>query len=86
MTVRTSRDVVLDAIRRVAPEADLSSLAADVDLRDELDLDSMDWQRIVAAIHNELGVDIPERDYAKLATLAGAEAYLNPPPRSSSSR
>lgn len=71
------RDAVLAAVHRIAPEADLSSLADDVDLREELDLDSMDVLHVVTALHEALGVEIPERDYAKMTTLGGAVSYLS---------
>jgi acyl carrier protein len=70
------RSAVLRALGDVAPEADLAALRPDADLRDTLDLDSMDFLNVVIALHRTLGVDVPETDYPKLATLAGAVAYL----------
>jgi acyl carrier protein len=71
---------ILDAVRRalaaLAPEADLDALPPDARLRDELDLDSMDFLNFVVGLHEALGVEIPEADYGKLATLAGCVAYL----------
>ena len=46
------------------------------DLREAIDIDSMDFLNFVTAIHHRLGVDIPELDYPKLVTLDGAVAYL----------
>ena len=46
------------------------------DLRESLDIDSMDFLNFVTAIHHRLGLDIPELDYPKLGTLAGALDYL----------
>lgn len=54
----------------IAPDADVEALAADADLREELELDSLDVQRFVAAIDAELGVAIPDRDLPALRTLA----------------
>jgi acyl carrier protein len=71
------RDSVIGALRRVAPEADPAALRPDVSLREELDLDSMDFLNFVLALHERLGVEIPESDYAKLYTLDGAVAYLS---------
>jgi acyl carrier protein len=70
------RDAVRGALAGVAPEADLDALPAGANLRDELDLDSMDFLNFVVGLHEALGVDIPEADYAELATLAGCVAYL----------
>jgi acyl carrier protein len=69
-------DVVRGALAGVAPEADLDALPLDANLRDELDLDSMDFLSFVVGLHKALGVEIPEADYGRLATLAGTVAYL----------
>jgi len=69
-------DTVLRTLARIAPEARGQTLAPTVSLRDQLDLDSMDALNFVIALHEQLGVDIPEIDYAKLATLDGTVAYL----------
>ena len=76
----TSRDAIratiLDPISSIAPEIDTATLAPDKPLRDQIDLDSMDFLNVVIRLHEVLGVDIPESDYAKLATLEGAVDYL----------
>jgi hypothetical protein len=76
MTPIEIRSLVLRAIGRVAPEADLSLLRGDVDIRDELDIDSIDFAKFLTALHEELRCDIPERDYSELSTVDGAERYL----------
>ncbi len=73
LTIRTS---VLESLRRVAPEADLDDLPGDVELRDELDLDSMDFLNFVVAIGERTGIEIPERDYPEVMTLDACIAYL----------
>jgi acyl carrier protein len=70
------RTVVLRVLGEIAPEADPARLDPDINLRDQLDLDSMDVLNIMIALHEALHVDIPETDYPKLATLNGAIAYL----------
>jgi acyl carrier protein len=70
------RATVLRVLGDIAPEADLAALRPDRELRDELDLDSMDILNAVIALHRTLGIDIPEADYGRLATLDGAVAYL----------
>ena len=52
------------------------SLRGDRPLRDEVDLDSMDWLRFLAALHQRLGVNIPEADYQQLTTMNVLLAYL----------
>jgi acyl carrier protein len=76
MTPDRIRAVLLEELGNIAPEADLGSLDPGADLREALDLDSMDLLNWIAAIHTRLGVNVPERDYAKLATLADAVDYL----------
>ncbi len=76
MSDSSIRDVVRRALATVAPEADLDALPPDAILRDELDLDSMDFLSFVIGLHKALGLEIPEADYGKLATLAGCVAYL----------
>jgi acyl carrier protein len=68
--------VVLRVLGEVAPEADLTSLRPDLAFRDQLDLDSMDVLNFVVGLHAALGVEIPEADYPKLATLDACVEYL----------
>lgn len=77
MTREQIRDAVLSALTRVAPEIDPDTLRAESVLRLEYELDSMDFLNFVIALHRDLGVDIPESDYPKLATLKGAVDYLS---------
>lgn len=70
------RETVLTALGTVAPEADPAKLEPGEPIRDQLDLDSMDFLNFVVALHERLGVEIPEADYGKLSTVEGAVAYL----------
>jgi acyl carrier protein len=70
------RAIVLEALRQVAPEADLERLDPSADLREELEIDSMDVLNLAIAIHERTGVEIPESDYAELSSLADGVAYL----------
>ena len=67
---------ILTALGAVAPEADLSNLDPAEPIRQQLDLDSMDFLNFVVSLDERLGVDVPEADYGKLATVDGAVAYL----------
>ena len=70
------RDAVRSVIGSVAPGADLAALRPDRPLREQIDLDSMDWLNVIVGFHQRFGVDIPEADYAKLVTLDGIVSYL----------
>ncbi|TVQ45294.1 MAG: acyl carrier protein [Gammaproteobacteria bacterium] len=76
MSQQDTRAMLAEALASVAPEADFDTLREDEDLRDALELDSMDFFNFIVAVHKATGIDIPERDYPKLTTLAGALAYL----------
>lgn len=79
MTVPTEgeiRKVVLRALNNVAPEVDLESIDPSKDLRDQIDIDSVDFLNFVLGLHKELGVDIPDSDVAKITTLNGCVGYL----------
>ena len=60
----------------IAPDVDLAEADEGVPLQEALDLDSMDFLNLVTALHKETGIDVPERDYPRLATIAGFVAYV----------
>jgi acyl carrier protein len=70
------KQIVMEAILEIAPEADFETLDPNDGLREQLDLDSMDFLNVVIGLHEALGVDIPEADYPKLFTLTSAINYL----------
>jgi acyl carrier protein len=76
MSPEQLRSIVLEALSEVAPELEPESLDPQAELRSQLDLDSMDFLNFVLGLHKALGVDIPEADYRKLATLDACVAYL----------
>lgn len=67
---------VLRSLKAVAPEADLSTLGGGEDVREALDIDSMDFLRFVVGLHDALHVEVPERDYPRIRTLDGCVTYL----------
>ena len=68
--------LLFEELRKIAPELEAGDVAPDKLLRDQVDLDSMDWLNFLVALHEKLGVDIPEADYAKLVTLDDLLSYL----------
>ncbi len=69
-------DAVRQAVGAIAPEADLSTVDADERLRDALDIDSLDFVRLLEQLQNLTGVAVPESDYAKIATLHELTTYV----------
>ena len=76
MSEEEMRTVLLDELGKIAPEIDPGDADPSGDLREEFDIDSMDFLTLVTALHERLGIDIPEADYPKLFTLDDAAAYL----------
>ena len=76
MTREEIRLAVVRALTSVAPEIDPQTLRPDDIFRQEFDLDSMDFLNFVIGLHGSLGVDVPEADYGKLATVKTAVDYL----------
>lgn len=76
MTRDEIRNAVIQTLSSIAPEFDPRNLQPDAVLRQELDLDSMDFLNFVIGLHDRVGINVPEQDYAKLSTLNGAVDYL----------
>jgi acyl carrier protein len=71
-----TRQVVLDAIRKIAPDVGVASLPDDVDFRDEAELDSIDFLGVLNTVRDVTGVEVPEADYQQIITVAGFAHYL----------
>jgi acyl carrier protein len=76
MTHEQIREVIARSLRQIAPEVDPQQIDPAADLREQIDLDSMDFLNLVLGVNRELGVEIPESDYGRLRTLDGWIAYL----------
>jgi acyl carrier protein len=76
MTEAEAKSLIFDVLGGIAPEADPATVSGGEDLREALDLDSMDFMNFVVALHERAGIDIPEADYPELRTFDGAIAYL----------
>ena len=78
MTRDEIRDVILEIIEDIDEDADFDSLQADKPLRDQLDLDSMDFLDIVMELRKRYQLQIPEEEYPELSTLDSCVNYLEP--------
>lgn len=78
MTRDEIKDIILEIIEDIDEEADFDGLDADAPLRDQLDLDSMDFLDIVMELRKRYQLQIPEEEYPELATLTSCINYLEP--------
>lgn len=78
MTADQIKQIILDIIGEIAPDEDLSNVKPDVRLRDQLDLDSMDFLDIVMELRKQHGIEVPETEYQELASLDSCATYLGP--------
>jgi acyl carrier protein len=76
MNEQAIRQLAAQILADIAPEADLGTLDDSQDLREALDLDSMDFLNFVIGLSEKSGMPIPEADMAKVRTMAGLIAYL----------
>ena len=77
MTPDDARTVILSTLGGIAPEIDPETIGPDDELGADLDLDSMDFLRLVEGVAEATGRDIPERDYDRIGTLAAFTGYLS---------
>lgn len=78
MTNEECKQVVIDIIAEIAPDEDVSDINPDVALREQLDLDSMDFLDIVMELRKKHGIEVPEAEYGELVSLSRCAAYLTP--------
>ena len=78
MTKDDCKKLVIDIISDIAPDEDLSTIKSEIRLRDQLQLDSMDFLDIVMELRKRHGIEVPEADYLQLASLDSCANYLTP--------
>ena len=78
MTEEQVKQIVIDIIEEIAPDEDTSNIKPEINLRDQLDLDSMDFLDIVMELRKQHSIEVPEADYPELASLDSCAAYLTP--------
>ncbi|MBL0884824.1 acyl carrier protein [Myceligenerans indicum] len=76
MDEHTLRETVLRVLGEVAPEVDVTRVNPAEDLRDQLDLDSMDLLNLAIGLFQATGTEVPERDYGRIVTVDGCVGYL----------
>jgi acyl carrier protein len=78
MTKDDIREEVLDILRDIAPDEDLSQLKDDQSFREQMELDSMDFLDIVMELRKRHRIQIPEDDYVNLRSMDSTVSYLEP--------
>ena len=79
MNQADARELMRSVLRPIAPEADIDTVGAHETLQEALDLDSIDFLEFVTGLAAATGREIPESDYAQLATVEGCVGYLTSP-------
>ncbi len=75
--ITDSESVLRDELGRIAPEINIDDIDPTADLRDEFDIDSMDFLNLITALGERLNRAMPESDYTKMSTFESLVAYLN---------
>ena len=78
MTREEVRQAVVDILKDIAPDEDVSSIKDDVTLREQMDLDSMDFLDIVMELRKRFNIEVPESDYQELVSMDSCIQYLQP--------
>ena len=78
MTRDEVREAIVHILKDIAPDEDMSSINDDAILREQIDLDSMDFLDIVMELRKRFNIEVPESDYQELASMASCIQYLQP--------
>lgn len=73
----TTHDALATALHRVAPDINLEEIGDDELFVEVAELDSMDFLNLLTVLHELIGIDVPERDYAAFTTVTAIERYLD---------
>ena len=76
MNTTDARALLARLLHRIAPEVDLDEIDPDAPIQEAMDLDSMDFLNLVTGLHDETGLEVPERDYPALASVSGFVGYV----------
>ncbi|HEY9185932.1 MAG TPA: phosphopantetheine-binding protein [Salegentibacter sp.] len=76
MTRDEIQSAIFELLKKTAPDTDPTNLKPDENIRESLNIDSFDALQFLVALNDKLGIDIPEEDYGKTATLGSLTDYL----------
>jgi acyl carrier protein len=78
MKAEEIRAMIIEVIHEIVPDEDMSNLKGDIRIRDQIEMDSMDFLDIIMELRKRYNVFVPEDDYMELSTLDSSVAYLEP--------
>ena len=78
MTKEEIKSVLIEIVAEIIPDEDLTNLKGDIPIREQVELDSMDFLDIIMELRKRYGIEVPEDDYIHLATVDSSVAYLEP--------
>ena len=78
MKAEEIRAMILEVMHEIVPDEDLSNLKGDIRIRDQIEMDSMDFLDVIMELRKRYGIVVPEDDYMELSTLDSSVAYLEP--------
>ena len=76
MTQNSAESILTEELRKIAPEVEMEDIDRGGDLRDEFDIDSMDFLNLVTALSKRLDIPMPEADYPQMQSFDDLAAYL----------
>jgi len=78
MTKEEIKSVLMEIVAEIIPDEDLTNLKYDIPIREQVELDSMDFLDIIMELRKRYRIEVPEDDYMQLATIDSSVAYLEP--------
>jgi len=78
MTKKEIKSILMEIVAQIIPDEDLTNLKGDIPIREQVELDSMDFLDIIMELRKRYGIEVPEDDYMQLATIDSSVAYLEP--------
>lgn len=70
------KEIVFQLLKKIAPDTEPSTLKPNENIRETLNIDSFDSLQFIVALNEKTGIEIPEEDYGKIATLQALTAYI----------
>ena len=78
MTKEEIKSALMEIVAEIIPDEDLTNLKGDIPIREQVELDSMDFLDIIMELRKRYGIEVPEDDYTQLATIESSVTYLEP--------